>query len=77
MCSSDLAAPFDAILMAAAAVEVPAALREQLGVGGRMVLPIGTENRKQHLCLIERTAQGFRETVLDEVKFVPLRHGVS
>lgn len=69
------AAPFDAIIMAAAATHVPEALLEQLGVGGRMVLPMGS--REQHLCLIERRAQGYTETVLDPVRFVPLVPGVA
>src|SRR5262245_53083386 len=49
------AAPFDGILMAAAAPAVPDALLEQLGESGRLVLPVGT--RQQHLVLIEHGAQ--------------------
>jgi len=66
-------APFDAIVMAAAAPSVPAALVEQLKPGGRMVLPIGGEG--QRLCLVERTARGVTEKLLEEVHFVPLRTG--
>jgi protein-L-isoaspartate(D-aspartate) O-methyltransferase len=69
-------APFDAILMAAAATHVPEALRAQLGVGGRMLLPKGGR-RQQVLCLIERTAEGYSESLMDEVKFVPLVPGVA
>ncbi len=67
------AAPFDGIIMAAAATHVPPALLEQLAVGGRMVLPLGTQ--EQVLCLYERDAQGIHETRLEPVKFVPLLLG--
>jgi len=67
------AAPFDGIIMAAAAPALSAALREQLAVGGRMVLPVGVQ--EQWLYLIERDEQGFRETKLEAVKFVPLLVG--
>ncbi len=66
-------APFDAIIVAAAAPQVPQALLEQIGVGGRLVMPVGTTS--QHLLLIERTAQGYKETRLEAVRFVPLRLG--
>ena len=66
-------APFDGIIMAAAAPTLSAVLREQLAVGGRMVLPVGTQ--EQWLYLVERDARGFRETQLEPVKFVPLLMG--
>lgn len=66
-------APFDAIVIAAAAVEAPGALLDQLAPGGRMILPLGQE--KQRLCLIERTPSGMVSTLLEEVNFVPLRTG--
>ena len=66
-------APFDGIIMAAAAPVLSAALREQLAAGGRMVLPVGMQ--EQWLYLVERDAQGFRETKLEPVKFVPLLMG--
>ncbi len=66
-------APFDGIIMAAAATHVSQALLEQLAVGGRMVLPLGAQ--EQFLCLIERGTQGYRETRLEAVKFVPLLMG--
>lgn len=66
-------APFDGIIMAAAAPTLSAVLREQLAVGGRMVLPVGMQT--QWLYLIERDARGFRETQLEPVKFVPLLMG--
>ncbi len=67
------AAPFDGIIMAAAAPTLSAVLREQLAVGGRMVLPVGTQ--EQWLYLVERDAHGFRETQLEPVRFVPLLMG--
>ena len=67
------AGPFDGIIMAAAAPALSAVLREQLAVGGRMVLPVGTQT--QWLYLVERDANGFRETRLEPVKFVPLLMG--
>ncbi|MBL8497004.1 protein-L-isoaspartate(D-aspartate) O-methyltransferase [Nitrosomonas sp. JL21] len=68
------AAPFDGIIMTAVTTHVPASLLEQLMMGGRMVFPKGA--RKQNLCIIERTPQGYTETVLEEVNFVPLLAGV-
>lgn len=67
------AAPFDGIIMAAAAPALSALLQDQLTIGGRMVLPIGTQ--EQWLYLIERDTKGFRETKLEAVKFVPLLIG--
>ena len=66
-------APFDAIVVAAAAPEVPQALKMQLAVGGRMVLPLGVSS--QQLILVERTQFGFNESSLDAVRFVPMRMG--
>jgi protein-L-isoaspartate(D-aspartate) O-methyltransferase len=66
-------APFDAIVVAAAAPEVPRALREQLARGGRLVIPVGTDD--QELRVVERTAGGYRETRLEAARFVPLRAG--
>ena len=67
------AAPFDAIIVAAAARGVPPALLQQLASGGRMIVPLGADN--QALCLIEKTATGLTEKWLDPVRFVPLRSG--
>lgn len=65
------AAPYDAILSAAAAPRPPAALLEQLAVGGRMVLPLG-DRHLQELTVLERTPGGFREERAGAVRFVPL-----
>jgi protein-L-isoaspartate(D-aspartate) O-methyltransferase len=67
------AAPFDGIIVAAAAAGVPDALLQQLAPGGRMIVPVGSGD--QALCLIERTATGLTEKWLDAVRFVPLRGG--
>ena len=64
---------FDGIILAAAAPSLSAVLREQLAVGGRMVVPVGAQ--EQWLYLVERDAAGFRETRLEPVKFVPLLIG--
>lgn len=69
------AAPFDAIVMAAAAAQVPDALTEQLAIGGRLVLPIGTG--EQRLLVVTRTERGLEQETLDEVNFVPMLAGVS
>jgi protein-L-isoaspartate(D-aspartate) O-methyltransferase len=69
-------APFDAIVMTAAAARPPAALLEQLAAGGRMVLPIAG-GRDQHLYVIERTDRGYVERRMDPVRFVPLLPGVG
>jgi protein-L-isoaspartate(D-aspartate) O-methyltransferase len=67
------AAPFDGIIVAAAAPRVPDALLQQLAPGGRMIVPVGSGD--QALRLIERTASGLTEKWLDAVRFVPLRGG--
>ena len=69
------AAPFDTIILAAAASCVPQALLQQLALGGRMLLPLGAA--EQFLLLIERRAEGFVETRLDSVRFVPLLSGLE
>jgi protein-L-isoaspartate(D-aspartate) O-methyltransferase len=69
-------APFDAIVMTAAAARAPDALLGQLGVGGRMILPIARSDQ-QHLFIIERTGEGMVERRMDPVVFVPLLPGVG
>lgn len=68
-------APFDGILSAAAAREIPQELVEQLAVGGRLVSPEGDE-RGQQLVVITRTDEGFERQVIEPVRFVPLLSGV-
>jgi protein-L-isoaspartate(D-aspartate) O-methyltransferase len=68
-------APFDTIIVAAAGLRVPPALMQQLALGGRLILPLGSAD--QTLSLIERRADGFVETRMDGVRFVPLLSGVE
>jgi protein-L-isoaspartate(D-aspartate) O-methyltransferase len=69
-------APFDGIILAAAGLEVPQALLEQLAIGGRLVAPVGAQ--VQHLQLITRSgkAEWMSET-LEGCHFVPLRPGTA
>jgi protein-L-isoaspartate(D-aspartate) O-methyltransferase len=69
------AAPFDSIILAAAARQLPQAVLQQLAIGGRMILPFGSS--EQVLRLVERTRSGFSETTLDAVRFVPMMTGVE
>jgi protein-L-isoaspartate(D-aspartate) O-methyltransferase len=69
------AAPFDAIVVAAAARQIPEALRVQLAPGGRMILPLHAGAGTQRLVFVERTGRGFRESELDAVHFVPFEAG--
>ena len=55
---------------------MPRALREQLAIGGRLVLPVGPYGSTQELMLVERTADGFRESKHGAVRFVPGLPGV-
>ena len=67
------AAPFDRILVTAAATHVPAPLIEQLKPGGRMVIPVGAAFTVQHLVLVEKDAEGgIRSRQVLPVRFVPL-----
>jgi protein-L-isoaspartate(D-aspartate) O-methyltransferase len=63
-------APFDAILVTAAPEEVPQALVEQLALGGRMVVPVGTIF--QDMMIIEKTREGIVERRTIPVRFVPM-----
>lgn len=69
-------APFDAIVVAAAPPDVPEALKQQLAVGGRLVIPVGAV-QEQALLVIERTSTGFSEQTHCMVRFVPLIREVS
>ncbi len=68
-------APFDGIIVTAAASHVPDDLLTQLRIGGRLVIPIGTTS--QILTVIERTATEYKQTKLEAVRFVPLLGGIS
>ncbi|HAT34472.1 MAG TPA: protein-L-isoaspartate O-methyltransferase [Rhodospirillaceae bacterium] len=69
-------APFDRIIVAAAAPEVPAALADQLAVGGVMVAPVGPEHGSQKVLRLERTENGIETTELFDVRFLPLVEGL-
>lgn len=64
-------APFDAILVTAAAEQIPQPLIDQLKEGGRMVIPVGKQGAVQELMLIERIKGKIRTTNLGAVRFVP------
>ena len=67
---------FDAILSAAAPLEVPLDLKQKLSIGGKMIIPVGNKS-KQVLTLVTRTSKNnFEETKVEDVLFVPLLKGV-
>jgi len=68
-------APFDRIIVTAAALDAPAALLDQLKNGGRMIIPLGETRDSQALVQIDKTEEGLVETPLLPVRFVPLVHG--
>ena len=68
-------APFDAILVAAAAAQAPPALLRQLGDGGRLVIPLGDPHRDQVLTVFQRVGDAFRERLDTRCRFVPLVSG--
>jgi protein-L-isoaspartate(D-aspartate) O-methyltransferase len=67
------AAPYDAIIVAAGGPEVPESLKEQLKVGGRLVIPVGTDPRAQELVRVTRiSSDEFKSEDIADVRFVPL-----
>ncbi len=68
-------APYAAIMVTAAPQSVPPSLLEQLAVGGRMVIPVGTKDGVQQLKVYTRTDEGFEESTQEYVRFVPLLDG--
>ncbi|TVO76275.1 protein-L-isoaspartate(D-aspartate) O-methyltransferase [Sedimenticola selenatireducens] len=67
-------APFDGILVTAAPEGIPRALVDQLKLGGRMILPIGSRS-EQVLVRVTRTKNGYDKELLEQVVFVPLLGG--
>jgi protein-L-isoaspartate(D-aspartate) O-methyltransferase len=63
-------APFDAVIVTAAPPKIPKPLKEQLKVGGRLVIPVG--KHYQSLLRVTRTKEGFREESVIPVRFVPM-----
>ncbi len=68
-------APYDAILLTAAPLQVPEGLFDQLGVGGRLIAPVGPDGRQELLLFIKGEA-GVQRQSLGAVSFVPLLSGM-
>ena len=68
-------APFERIMVTAAAEGIPPVLIEQLAVGGIMVIPVGDEHGDQKLLKIHKTQEGLDTQELQDVRFVPLLAG--
>jgi len=64
-------APYDAIVVTAAAEFIPPPLLEQLKTGGTMVIPVGSPFRVQRLMLIDKTSEGVKTRSMIPVRFVP------
>jgi len=70
-------APFDAIVVTAAAETVPPPLLQQLGPGGRLVMPVGSESSHQALLLVQKDSGGeISSREILPVRFVPFLRGV-
>jgi protein-L-isoaspartate(D-aspartate) O-methyltransferase len=70
-------APFDRILVAAAAPDVPPVLFDQLAIGGIMVVPIGLDENDQRLTKVTKTADGADTEDLGPTRFVPFVDGTA
>jgi protein-L-isoaspartate(D-aspartate) O-methyltransferase len=70
-------APFDRIIVTAAASKLPRKLLEQLAVGGIMIVPVEVSPGKQEILRITRTEEGFDRESLLPVRFVPLVEGIA
>ena len=70
-------APFDRIIVTAAAEAVPEALKEQLAVGGIMVIPVGRISWAQEIVRLRKSTSGFESETLLPVRFVPLVPGTA
>ena len=68
-------APFDAIVVTAAAPYVPVPLKEQLKDGGRMIIPVGASDEEQQLMLIEKSGNKYKTRSMMPVRFVPFIRG--
>jgi len=70
-------APYAGIIAAAGGAALPATWIEQLAVGGRIIAPMQSPTGGQALVLVEKGAQGVRQSVLEGVHFVPLKSGTA
>lgn len=70
-------APFDRIIVTAAAEDPPGPLLAQLRIGGIMVVPVGQSDRVQSLIRVRRSEEGFDYEELRSVRFVPLMEGLG
>jgi protein-L-isoaspartate(D-aspartate) O-methyltransferase len=70
-------APFERIIVTAAAADVPGILVDQLAIGGVMVVPVGVDERDQHLIRVRRTENGADTEDLGPIRFVPLVPGLA
>lgn len=70
-------APYAGIIAAAGGQAVPQPWKDQLAIGGRLVAPMADASGQQMLLVIDRTAYGFKESVLEAVHFVPLKSGIA
>jgi protein-L-isoaspartate(D-aspartate) O-methyltransferase len=70
-------APYAAIIAAAGGEAVPQAWCDQLAPGGRLVAPMALAGGQQVLLVIDKTAHGLKQTVLEPVHFVPLKSGIA
>lgn len=70
-------APYNAIIAAAGGEAVPQAWIDQLAIGGRIVAPMHTSQGQQALAVIDKTAQGLTQSLLEAVHFVPLKSGIA
>ena len=66
---------FDAIICTAAISEIPATLKTQLNIGGKLICPCGDQNKQSLIFLEKTTKDDFKETILDSVLFVPMLSG--
>ncbi len=70
-------APYAGIIAAAGGEALPDAWTAQLAVGGRLIAPMATGDGRQALVMVERQRQGFTHSILEDVRFVPLKSGIA
>ena len=70
-------APYAGIVAAAGGVAIPDYWCDQLALGGRLVAPVAGADGRQVLLVVDKTAKGFQQTVLEAVHFVPLKSGIA